>query len=594
MIAWLIFLISLIVAFRALHGWPSEANEWIRALIALASLLMGAGVMVLLAPSSKARRFQSVRRSGSLDRLASGVCIALAFGLFYFILVLAPPTTRQFSDFLITAMAEQFTASGKPLQEKDLNESDQDETHEANDLEIRTLFDPDGALVPKSANLNPSDDPQVSVIMPGRKASKQLQDAGQIYLHAFSHNAFDGERWTTQSLKGLQKLTQNREGLIHLHASDQAPAFHYKVWHHEVYGERNTVSTLQGVRYVRLPEITQINPGTWFLPPIGINSNRAYQYEAGSTPRQFGALIASGIPIQAGDIDELYLAPTIHSGLHLQIQNLATRFQTQASLEKRLVELQNWLSNSFTYSRVIDYPDNGECALESFLGNGESREGFCVHFASVAALLLRELGIASRVSYGWTGGEYYREHDQFVFRGAHGHAWAEMFLKDYGWVVFETTPSSALPQSDLALLGANPPVTEEQTGEEENSTIGYKTDSAPSWRWMLIALGVGVTALFMLLALKQNKLARSSIDLQTDAAVAPPGYLRLFYQACIDMGHPKPSGCTLLQYLKQLDRDNISAQFAEELLTYHYNVTYREVPRDARVEKHLCKQIKAL
>lgn len=92
----------------------------------------------------------------------------------------------------------------------------------------------------------------------------------------------------------------------------------------------------------------------------------------------------------------------------------------------------------------------------------ESRRGYCVHFASAAALLLRSQGIPARYVMGyavsnqpgeWTG----VTEDQ-------AHAWVEYYQRGVGWQVLDPTPADE--QSDGA---GSPPVPEavEPTGPTE-------------------------------------------------------------------------------------------------------------------------------
>lgn len=77
--------------------------------------------------------------------------------------------------------------------------------------------------------------------------------------------------------------------------------------------------------------------------------------------------------------------------------------------------------------------------------------GYCVHFASAATLMYRMYGIPARYVSG-----YVAEPDLFEARtnadgetvytatlsDHYAHAWTEIFLKDYGWVPVEVTPSA--------------------------------------------------------------------------------------------------------------------------------------------------------
>ena len=81
--------------------------------------------------------------------------------------------------------------------------------------------------------------------------------------------------------------------------------------------------------------------------------------------------------------------------------------------------------------------------VENFLIN--TKEGYCVQFASAAALILRELGIPVRYVEGYIGNDLKKiSRDDFVY-GAYvldyqAHAWIEVYFDGVGWIQYETTP----------------------------------------------------------------------------------------------------------------------------------------------------------
>lgn len=77
----------------------------------------------------------------------------------------------------------------------------------------------------------------------------------------------------------------------------------------------------------------------------------------------------------------------------------------------------------------------------------ESHRGYCVHFASAAALLLRTQGIPARYVSGYvttlspvftSGMELYTAR----VVDSNAHAWVEIYLYGYGWYPVEVTPTS--------------------------------------------------------------------------------------------------------------------------------------------------------
>jgi transglutaminase-like putative cysteine protease len=75
--------------------------------------------------------------------------------------------------------------------------------------------------------------------------------------------------------------------------------------------------------------------------------------------------------------------------------------------------------------------------LVSFL---ETRQGYCQHFAGAMALMLRYLGIPSRVAVGFTTGTYNSGRKEWVVTDHNAHAWVEVFFPGFGWLQFDPTP----------------------------------------------------------------------------------------------------------------------------------------------------------
>lgn len=74
----------------------------------------------------------------------------------------------------------------------------------------------------------------------------------------------------------------------------------------------------------------------------------------------------------------------------------------------------------------------------------QQREGYSVHYATAAVLLLRYCGMPARYVEGYylspEEAEEYQSGDTIVLTEEHAHAWAEYYLQGVGWVPFEVTP----------------------------------------------------------------------------------------------------------------------------------------------------------
>ena len=108
--------------------------------------------------------------------------------------------------------------------------------------------------------------------------------------------------------------------------------------------------------------------------------------------------------------------------------------------------LQTWLRDptEFTYNQTVDASvgdGNGSQAILAFL---QTRQGYCVHFASTMAVMARQLGIPARVAVGFALGHTVQG-KQVV--GLHElHAWPELYFQGSGWVPFEPTPGGPASQ----------------------------------------------------------------------------------------------------------------------------------------------------
>lgn len=67
-----------------------------------------------------------------------------------------------------------------------------------------------------------------------------------------------------------------------------------------------------------------------------------------------------------------------------------------------------------------------------------TRAGYCQHYAGAMAVMLRLLGIPSRVAVGFTSGT--RSDDAWKVTDHNAHAWVEVWFPVFGWVAFDPTP----------------------------------------------------------------------------------------------------------------------------------------------------------
>jgi len=89
----------------------------------------------------------------------------------------------------------------------------------------------------------------------------------------------------------------------------------------------------------------------------------------------------------------------------------------------------------------LDIAPRGEAMpVEAFLF--DARRGHCELFASAAAVMLRAVGVPSRVVIGFRGGRLDPATNAYTLRGSDAHAWVEAWVDGQGWLTLDATPSA--------------------------------------------------------------------------------------------------------------------------------------------------------
>lgn len=161
---------------------------------------------------------------------------------------------------------------------------------------------------------------------------------------------------------------------------------------------------------------------------------------------------------------------------HQMSQKAQSDYEVAVAIQEQL--------RTFTYS--LDVPARHDAGyIMDFLT--ESRTGYCEQFAGAMALLLRSVGIPSRVAVGFLPGT---ENDgRFTVTNQEAHAWTEGYFEEVGWLSFEPTPrseaeppsytrdepTSASPGSEEASNSASP-APGEDSSEDLNEEIGSTED----------------------------------------------------------------------------------------------------------------------
>lgn len=132
--------------------------------------------------------------------------------------------------------------------------------------------------------------------------------------------------------------------------------------------------------------------------------------------------------------------------------------------------------NRDTYRYTLSPPEVGADAVDDFLF--KTKSGFCEHYASAFALLMRAAGIPARVVTGYLGGEINPASGTMVIRQSDAHAWTEVWM-DGVWRRVDPTAAVSPERVERGLSAAMPP------GERVPflSRAEWSWLRAVQWRW---------------------------------------------------------------------------------------------------------------
>jgi transglutaminase-like putative cysteine protease len=111
----------------------------------------------------------------------------------------------------------------------------------------------------------------------------------------------------------------------------------------------------------------------------------------------------------------------------------------QAPYDKAIA-IKDYLTK-FEYDQTVRAPPKGVDGVDYFLFSAE--RGVCTHFASAMAVMLRSVGVPARLAYGYFRGELDDVTGNYIISGLNSHAWVEVYFPNYGWITFESVPTSS-------------------------------------------------------------------------------------------------------------------------------------------------------
>lgn len=176
-------------------------------------------------------------------------------------------------------------------------------------------------------------------------------------------------------------------------------------------------------------------------PDPGVTLTRDYELRSArpvSDPTSYQALSYTGAredspPSQWERFQDTALPP----GRNPRSLELARELRSRAGSDAAFITaaLGFLRTGGFVYS--LEPEVLGAEQVDDFLFR--TRTGFCGHYASAFAVLMRAAGVPARVVTGYLGGEWNPSGGYLIVRQADAHAWVEAWLGGRGWTRIDPT-----------------------------------------------------------------------------------------------------------------------------------------------------------
>ena len=236
----------------------------------------------------------------------------------------------------------------------------------------------------------------------------------------------------------------------------------------------------------------------------------------------------------------------------------------QSDYQKAL-NIKSYLENGFTYTLSPETPPEDVDFVEYFL---QTKEGYCTYFASAMAVLGRSAGLPTRYVEGFKAQQDLSGRDQSI-TGENAHAWAEIYIKGFGWIPFEPATSTAGTQTTEFI----PDIIPEEPVEEDlpEPELELEEPGAASFNFTPIIIVAAILAFIMITCFSIFSVSKIRVNIEyIKSRFSTTNEIVMFYYMeimvlMVYLKYEKPIGVTLKEYAVGVD-DRLKldgASFAE-------------------------------
>lgn len=131
---------------------------------------------------------------------------------------------------------------------------------------------------------------------------------------------------------------------------------------------------------------------------------------------------------------------------------LARQMRAAAGSDRAFIDAVLRMFHEQEYYYTLEPPPLGSNPVDRFLF--DTRRGFCEHYASAFAVMMRAAGIPARIVLGYQGGEFNPMGGHLIVRQSDAHAWTETWQEGVGWQRVDPTSAVAPERIEAGVSGA--------------------------------------------------------------------------------------------------------------------------------------------
>ncbi|CAH9061972.1 Protein-glutamine gamma-glutamyltransferase [Pseudoalteromonas holothuriae] len=285
-------------------------------------------------------------------------------------------------------------------------------------------------------------------------ASERLQQSqAPLYWRAIIHNKFDGKQWTIANFQkaaaDLQKNIQSEPYTVIAEPSNTP-------WLYALDLATSPTTDVQSNPYGTLYRTNKLSSTfEYIVEPANddiITNISGWQYR-----------INTALP----------------KNVNPKAQNLAKQWGQSSNTTAQFISLMRryFQDQGFSYT-LTPQVATSEHMIDQFLF--EYKSGFCGHYASTAAMMMRSAGIPARLVSGYLGAEYNQEQGYYSVYQYDAHAWVEYFVPNEGWKRIDPT-AWVSPQRLLGSLSQYQPLANEFQSNLGISLAAWSGFPAINW-----------------------------------------------------------------------------------------------------------------